>query len=54
VHTCVLLDDQARITRAARSLGIFTVLVGREDPGYEADEALLNLAGLPGLLNGRI
>ena len=54
VHTCVLLDDQARITRAARSLGIFTILVGREDPGYEADEALLNLAGLPGLLNGRI
>ena len=54
VHTCVLLDDQARITRAARSLGIFTVLVGREDPGFDADEALLNLAGLPGLLNGRI
>ena len=54
VHTCVLLDDQARITRAARSLGIFTILVGREDPGYEADEALLNLADLPGLLNGRI
>jgi len=54
VHTCVLIDDQARITRAARSLGIFTVLVGREDPGFDADEALLNLAGLPGLLNGRI
>ncbi|HEY5156467.1 MAG TPA: pyrimidine 5'-nucleotidase [Anaerolineales bacterium] len=54
VHTCLLLDDQARITRAARSLGIFTVLVGREDPGFDADEALLNLAGLPGLLNGRI
>lgn len=54
VHTCALLDDQPRITRAARSLGIFTVLVGREDPGFDADEALLNLAGLPGLLNGRI
>lgn len=54
VHTCLLLDDQARITRAARSLGIFTVLVGREDPGFDADEALLNLADLPGLLNGRI
>ena len=54
VHTCVLLDDQARITRAARSLGIFTILVGKEDPGFDADEALFKLAGLPGLLNGRI
>ena len=54
LHTCVLLDDQARITRAARSLGIFTVLVGKEDPVYDADEALVNLTDLPGLLNGRI
>lgn len=54
IHTCVLLDDQARITRAARSLGIFTILVGKADPGFNADEALLNLANLPGLLNGRI
>jgi putative hydrolase of the HAD superfamily len=54
LHTCVLLDDQARITRSARSLGIFTILVGREDPGFEADEALVNLCDLPGLLKGRI
>ena len=54
LHTCVLLDDQARITRAARSLGIFTVLVGKEDPGFDADESLLRLADLPALLNGRI
>lgn len=54
LHTCVLLDDQARITRAARSQGIFSVLVGKEDPGFDADEALLNLSDLPGLLNGRI
>ena len=53
-HACVLLDDQRRITRAARSLGMFTVLVGEEDPGEDADAALLHLAGLPGLFDGRI
>jgi putative hydrolase of the HAD superfamily len=53
-RTCVLLDDQGRITRAARALGIFTVLVGKDDPGFEADEALPRLADLPALLNGRL
>lgn len=51
---CVLLDDQPRITRAARALGIFSVLVGREDPGFDADEALVNVTDLPALLLGRI
>ena len=51
---CVLLDDQRRVTRAARSLGMFTVLVGEENPGEDADAALLHLAGLPGLFDGRI
>lgn len=51
---CVLLDDQPRITRAARALGIFTVLVGRQDPGFDADEAIMHPADLPALLNGRI
>ncbi len=54
VRSCVLLDDQPRITRAARALGIFTVLVGKDDPGFDADEALAKLSGLPALLNGRI
>ena len=54
VHTCVLLDDQPRITRAARALGIYTVLVGKEEPGFAADEALLHLVDLPELLHGRI
>jgi FMN phosphatase YigB (HAD superfamily) len=54
LRTCVLLDDQGRITRAARALGIFTVLVGKDDPGFEADEALPRLADLPALLNGRL
>lgn len=53
-HDCVLLDDQRRVTRAARSLGMFTVLVGEENPGEDADAALLHLAGLPGLFDGRI
>ncbi len=52
--TCALLDDQPRITRAARSLGIFTILVGKETPGENADAALLNWDDLPGLLGGRI
>jgi putative hydrolase of the HAD superfamily len=51
---CVLLDDQARITRAGRDLGMYTILVGSTDPGEAADAALPHLAGLPGLLDGRI
>lgn len=46
-RACVLLDDQARITRAARALGMYTVLVGRDDPGFDADLALLSLTDLP-------
>ena len=52
--TCVLLDDQMRITRAARSLGMYTILVGKDTPGDDADAALLHLTDLPGLLDGRI
>jgi putative hydrolase of the HAD superfamily len=53
-QACVLLDDQARITRAARSLGLYTILVGKDTPGDDADAALLHLTDLPGLLDGRI
>jgi putative hydrolase of the HAD superfamily len=52
-HACVLLDDQARITQAARLLGMYTVLVGKPDPGEAADAALLHLTGLPELFDGR-
>ncbi|MEZ0396967.1 MAG: pyrimidine 5'-nucleotidase [Anaerolineales bacterium] len=51
-RACVLLDDQARITRAARALGMYTVLVGRADPGCDADLALLSLVDLPAHLTG--
>jgi len=50
---CVLLDDQRRITRVASQLGFYTILVGAEDPGEDSQAALLNLAGLPALLEGQ-
>ena len=50
----VLLDDQARITRAGRQLGMYTILVGKATPGEEADAALVHLTELPELLDGRI
>jgi pyrimidine 5'-nucleotidase len=53
-QACVMLDDQARITRAARNLGLYTILVGKTAPGDDADAALLQLTDLPGLLDGRI
>jgi len=49
-RNCVLLDDQGRITRAARALGMYTVLVGKEDPGFDADEAILRLSDLPAVM----
>jgi putative hydrolase of the HAD superfamily len=52
--TCVLLDDQTRITRAARSLGMYTILVGKDGAGEDADASLENWEDLPGLLNGQI
>lgn len=48
---CVLLDDQARTTRVARQFGIFTVLVGKNAPGEDADIAIPILADLPKALN---
>jgi putative hydrolase of the HAD superfamily len=52
-RTCVLLDDQARITRAGHDLGLFTVLVGKTAAPGEADASLLRLADLPELLQGQ-
>ena len=47
---CLLLDDQARITRAARQIGFYTVLVGRQGAPADADASLMRLADLPDLL----
>jgi putative hydrolase of the HAD superfamily len=49
-RNCVLLDDQGRITREARALGMYSVLVGKDDPGFNADEALISLVDLPSLM----
>ena len=53
-RTCVLLDDQRRITRAARLVGLYTILVGQDSPGEDADATLLHLADLPSLFDGDI
>ena len=53
-HTCALLDDQARITRAARSLGLYSILVGKDFAGEDADAAFVEWGDLPGLLDGQI
>jgi putative hydrolase of the HAD superfamily len=53
-RTCALLDDQARITRAARNLGLYTILVGKDSAGEDADAALIKWTDLPRLLDGRI
>jgi len=52
-HTCVLLDDQARITRAGRAAGMYTVLVGKDAAGEDADVALPCLSDLGDLLDGK-
>ncbi len=49
---CALLDDQARITRAASHLGMFSILVGKDSAGMDADAAIKNWNKLPGLLAG--
>jgi len=51
-YTCALLDDQACITRAARSLGMYTILVGKDSAGEDADASLIKWTDLPGLLDG--
>jgi putative hydrolase of the HAD superfamily len=48
--TCMLLDDQARITRAARERGIFTVLVNHPGSSSDADATLEKLSDLPSIL----
>jgi putative hydrolase of the HAD superfamily len=53
-HTCALLDDQIRITRAARSQGLYTILVGKEATIEDADASLKKWTDLPGLLGIRI
>ncbi len=50
-RACLLLDDQARITRVARSLGFTAVLMGDGAASPDADATLGRLSDLPLLLN---
>jgi putative hydrolase of the HAD superfamily len=49
-HTCLLLDDQARVTRAARLMGFYSVLVNSSTPSPDADATLERLVDLPLIL----
>lgn len=51
---CALLDDQARITQAARNLGMYSILVGKPLTDGIADAALEKWADLPSLLEPRL
>jgi len=46
-HQCVLIDDQARITRAARQLGFYAVLMGKDSVSPDADAVIASLKDLP-------
>jgi putative hydrolase of the HAD superfamily len=46
-HNCVLIDDQARITRAAHQLGFYAVLMGKDGASSDADAVIASLADLP-------
>ena len=50
---CVMIDDIARTTRAARSAGMYTVLYGCSEPHPDADACFTDWSALPGLLNHR-
>ena len=49
---CVMIDDLARTTRAAREAGLFAVLYGQEGPHPDADAVLTDWRRLPALLDG--
>jgi pyrimidine 5'-nucleotidase len=54
-HKCAMIDDLSRTTRAARELGLFSILceAGPSWAESDADVRLSDWSNLPGLLNGR-
>jgi len=52
-HSCVMIDDLPRTTRAAKDFGLFSILKGNKGNPGDADAMLSNWKDLPGLLNGR-
>ncbi len=53
-HTCVMIDDLPRTTRAARDFGLFSIIKGNKGSAEDADARLENWHDLPDLLNGKI
>lgn len=51
---CVMIDDLARTTRAAREAGLFSILYGKDMPDPDADAVLKEWRLLPSLLDGRL
>jgi putative hydrolase of the HAD superfamily len=49
---CVMIDDLPHTTRAAKKLGIFSILYGAPGDRHDADEAFTDWRALPSLLNG--
>lgn len=49
---CVMIDDLPHITRAARSLGLYALLLGAAFAPSDADAAFTDWRALPALLNG--
>jgi len=50
---CVMIDDIPRTTRAARQLGLYSILFGQTGPHQDADMTLADWSGLAGLLSAR-
>ena len=50
---CVMIDDLPHTTRAARALGLYSLLYGAESSGLDADAAFSDWRLLPGLLDGK-
>lgn len=48
---CVMIDDLPRTTRAARDMGLFSILFGQQDSSPDANATLSEWSGLPELLN---
>jgi putative hydrolase of the HAD superfamily len=50
---CAMIDDLPHTTRAARQLGLFSILFSDAPSSLDADAVLNEWIALPGLLNGR-
>lgn len=49
---CVMIDDLPHTTRAAKALGLYSLLYGTAAAGSDADAAFSDWPSLPALLNG--